>query len=383
MITIARAQMPVLRRLTVVAAATMSLVLAAPLAAFAAVSVTPDDTARVNGTVFAIAQVGNRTIIGGDFTMVGGQPRNHIAAIRADGKLDTTFKADVDGTVYSIAGSTDGSTVYIGGLFGTAGGAARSNLAAVDSTTGTALPNWVADTTGATPEVLAVTVSGNRLYVGGRFGGVDGTSRKRIVAIDATAGDVIKTFNPAPNLAAVKFLAASPDGTTVFAGGAFDTIGGQSRTTGIAQLYADTGLATPFNPAPIGSVVVAMGISPTADRIYFGVADNRVLAYNVATSALVWTIKNGGDTQAIAVTDTAIYLGGHFGQNITQKVKRQWVESLNLDGTVTSWDPKLAGGSMGIWAITATPTAIHLGGEFITINGANSHPRYARFAGTP
>lgn len=370
-------------RFALVVASALSTVMVAPLAAHASVSTVPDDTARVNGTVYAVAQVGSRTIIGGDFTTVGGRPRNHIAAIRADGKLDLTFNPDVDGTVYAVAGSADGSTVYVGGRFATAGGAARANLAAVSGTTGAALPSWTADTTGTTPEVLALAVTGNRLYVGGRFGGIDATDRKRIVAVDATIGEVIKTFKPNPNPAAVKFLAASPDGSRVFAGGAFDTIGGQSRPAGIAELHADTGLATPFSPAGVGSVVVAMGVSPTADRLYFGVADNRVLAYDIATSTLLWTVKNGGDTQAIAVTDTAVYLGGHFGQNLTQRVKRQWIQSLKLDGTVTEWDPKLSGGSMGVWAITATPTALLVGGEFTHINGASTYPRFARFAGTP
>ena len=50
----------------------LSLLLMLPQAAYASVSATSDDTARVNGTVYAVAQVGTRTIIGGEFTTVGG-----------------------------------------------------------------------------------------------------------------------------------------------------------------------------------------------------------------------------------------------------------------------------------------------------------------------
>ena len=59
--------------------------------AHASVSETSDPTPRVNGPVYAIAQVGDLTVIGGEFTMVGGKPRQNVAAIRADGTLDPTF----------------------------------------------------------------------------------------------------------------------------------------------------------------------------------------------------------------------------------------------------------------------------------------------------
>ena len=88
-----------------------------PGVAHASVSVVEDDTARVNGKVFAIAQVGDRTILGGEFTRVGGHVRNHVAAIKADGTLDRTWNPNVDGTVYAVAGSDDGSQIYLGGLF--------------------------------------------------------------------------------------------------------------------------------------------------------------------------------------------------------------------------------------------------------------------------
>jgi outer membrane protein assembly factor BamB len=370
------------RRLTVLSSVLVGLSLVAPPAAVAAVNTAPDDTARVNGTVYATVQVGDRTVVAGAFTAVGGRTRNHVAVLRANGTLDTGFDADVDGVVNAVAASPDGSTLFLGGRFEEVGGVPRANLAAVDAATGEVLSAWSADTTGTTPEVLALATAGDRVYVGGRFGGIDGTSRKRLVALDATAGTVVKSFQPAPNLAAVRFVAVGPDGDRVFAGGAFDVIGGQSRTSGIAELEAATGLATGFNPAPVGSRVTAMGLSPDASRLYFGVADNRVFAYDVATSALLWTVKNGGDTQAIAVSDTAVYLGGHFGQNLTQKVKRQWIQSLTLEGRVTDWDPRLAGGSMGVWVIVATPTSLLVGGEFVYVGGVNK-PRFARFSGTP
>jgi hypothetical protein len=367
------------RRSTALAAILAAVAVVVPSVAHASVSATPDKTARVNGTVYAIAQVGSRTIIGGAFTEVGSQPRNHIAAIRADGTVDPTFNPGADGIVYALAASADGSTIYLGGTFTAVGGEARANLAAVDAS-GTVRADWQADTVGTSPDVLSLAVAGNYLYAAGRFTGIDGTTRKRLVALDP-AGDVITTFNAAPT-GTVRVVAPSSDGTRLFAGGGYNAIGGQSRV-GIAELNPLTGRALPFTVTPVGSLLVAMGISPSGDRLYYGTADNRVFSYDTATSAKVWEIKNGGDTQAIAVGQDEVYLGGHFGNNLTDKVKRQWIESVSAtDGHVTAWNPNLAGGSLGVWAIVATPTALLVGGEFTTANGQIQR-RFARFAGTP
>lgn len=361
-------------------ALSMGFVLVAPLAAEASVSPVSDATARVNGTVYAVAQVGARTIIGGDFTLVGGVPRRHLAAITATGKVDPTFVPEVDGIVRAVAGSADGSTVYAGGTFTQAGGQARANLAAVDATSGAALPGWTADTVGDAPDVLGLAVSGSTLYVAGRFAGIDGTTRKRLAALD-TAGNLITGFRPAPT-GTVRVVAPNADGTRLFVGGAFNAIGGQSRP-GVAELDPAVGTARPFLPQASGSLLTAMGISASGDRLYYGVADNRVLAYDTNTAAHLWTIKNGGDTQAILAGDSEVYIGGHFGNNLTAKVKRQWIESVSpTTGAVTDWNPQLAGGSLGVWAITATPTALLIGGEFTTAGGVDRR-RFARFAGTP
>ena len=369
-------------RLGAIVATALSLVVAAPGIAFAAYSSTPDNTARVNNTVLAIAQVGSRTIIGGNFTSVGGQPRNGVAAIRADGTVDPTFNPDVDGVVRAISASEDGSRIFLGGTFADVGGQPRANLAAVDAT-GTVLPDWSANTGGTRPDVLSLAVSGSRLYAGGRYTTIDGrTNRKRLTALDVTTGDVDTSFAPFPN-SWVRVVVPNPDGSSVFAAGAFTTIGGASRPTRVAELDTQ-GAATAFAPTSGGGgVVVAMGTSPSTDRLYYGIGDNRVFAYDVASNTEVWTVKNGGDTQAIDATEDEVFLGGHFGNNLVDKVKRQWVESVNAsDGSVTSWDAGLSGGTLGVWAIQVTPAAVLVGGEFTTSHGAACR-RFARFAVTP
>ena len=59
-----------------------AVVVVAPGAASASVSSVPDVSVTVTGTVYAMVRIGNRTIIGGDFTAVGGVTRHNAAAIR-------------------------------------------------------------------------------------------------------------------------------------------------------------------------------------------------------------------------------------------------------------------------------------------------------------
>ena len=128
----------------------LGLVLAAQ-PAYASVSSTPDVTGQAVGGVYAIADAGDRTIIGGLFTRYGNRARSNVAAINADGSVDTAWNPGTNGVVKAVAVSEDGTTVFLGGIFTTVGGQARANLAAVDAVTGVVRDTWVANTGGTDP----------------------------------------------------------------------------------------------------------------------------------------------------------------------------------------------------------------------------------------
>lgn len=360
----------------------VALVLA-PQTAVGSVGTATAATPPVNGPVYAIAQVGGLTVIGGDFSAVGGRPRQNVAAIRSDGTLDPSFRPDPDGPVRAVAGSEDGSVVFLGGTFSTAGGAVRANLAAVSKLDGAALPDWRADTSGSLPDVRSLTVSGNSLYVGGRFAGIDETTRHQLAAINVLTGDVVDAFRSRVRGGGVNEVVVSSDGSKVYAGGWFTSIGGEDRLNGVAELWSATGDASPFNPSQGGGTVTTIGLSPDDSRLYVATENNSLFAYDLTSNNPVWTSKTSGDTQAIAVSATDVYIGGHFSQIVVTKTKRNFLASLNpSDGRVSAWDPDPEGGVMGVWAITITPDALQVGGTFTTVGGV-SRVRFARFPGTP
>ena len=92
-------------------------------------------------------------------------------------------------------------------------------------------------------------MSGSTVYAGGAFTSIGGQARNYIAALDAATG-AATAWNPNAN-DRVHALAVS--GSTVYAGGALHQHRGQTRNR-IAALDAATGAATAWNPNADGSV---------------------------------------------------------------------------------------------------------------------------------
>jgi hypothetical protein len=373
-----------------------ALMWAAP-SALASPSATTDRTAKVDcvtvdpttgscqvpGVVYAITQVGDKTYIGGSFKSVSGVPRQNVAAISKDGTLDLSWNPSTDGVVYALAASADGSKVFLGGGYTTVGGQSRGRLAAVSPDTGELLADWAATARNNLVRAL-VADSGDRLYVGGSFSSFSGRSIARLAAVSQSTGAVDTSFAAAPS-ATVRALALSDDGSKLYAGGPFTTIGGASRP-GAAELSPTSGTATSFAPTD-GGVVISMDVTPNG-RLFFGTTSNRTYAYDPSGSdAPLYRVRTSGDVQAILATNDEVYIGGHFANLPEAKLERVHVASfLTADGTPSSWNPG-ANGSYGVWAIGLTRTALSpdavpalsIGGDFTRVAGA-ARRGYARFS---
>jgi hypothetical protein len=63
---------------------------------------------NANNSVRSIAtQSDGKILVGGLFTIIGGQFRNRIARLNVDGSLDTTFNPNANGNVFSTATQSD------------------------------------------------------------------------------------------------------------------------------------------------------------------------------------------------------------------------------------------------------------------------------------
>ncbi|HVP14233.1 MAG TPA: hypothetical protein VMS88_01740, partial [Terriglobales bacterium] len=201
--------------------------------------------------VCALALSGSTVYAGGYFTSIGGQARNCIAALDATTGAATAWNPNAGGQhPYVLALAVSESTVYAGGEFTSIGGQARNFIAALDATAGAATA-WNPNANGLW--VSALAVSGSTVYAGGAFTSIGGQVRNRIAALDATTGGATdwdpNVESPDP-FTSVYALVVS--GSTVYAGGEFTSIGGQARN-GIAALDATTGAARAWNPNAWGS----------------------------------------------------------------------------------------------------------------------------------
>jgi hypothetical protein len=116
---------------------------------------------NADSSVYSVGVQGDgKILIGGDFTTVGGQARNRVARLNADGTLDTTFaNPNANDIVLSVGVQGDGK-ILIGGDFTTVGGQARQRVARLSGPSPPAAPTGVSAAAGqeqATVSWTAVT----------------------------------------------------------------------------------------------------------------------------------------------------------------------------------------------------------------------------------
>lgn len=292
---------------------------------------------NVGGTsVNALAATSNAVYVGGNLTTILGKPRMNLAAFDSRGNL-TSWNPKSDNGV--LAATVNENTIYAGGSFSNIGGSQRSFIGAVGTDNNATSWNPNANST-----VYALATKGNTVYAGGIFQSINGAFRNRLAAIDATTG-LATAWDPNPfqvSFPAVYFLYIN--GGTIYVGGDFTSIGGQSRNK-FASVDETTGLATNFNPNP-DNYVNAVAVNST--NIYLGgsftnisgQARNRIAAFDAGTGAVTgWNPNSNGNITSLALGGTTtVYAGGTFtnigGQN------RNFVANLDATtGLATSWDP--------------------------------------------
>lgn len=173
-----------------------------------------------------------------------------------------------------------GTTVYVVGKFtrarpaGSAVGQneiVRNNVLAYDLVTGTLKTQFDPNLNGQA-YAIAASPDGSRLYVGGEFTTVGGVARSRVAALDPTSGALIGSFGARAD-GTVRALAASA--STVFIGGSFSGINGTTRPRLAAVRASDGLLLAGFAPTMTGNAdssprVNALQLSPARDRIVVG-----------------------------------------------------------------------------------------------------------------
>lgn len=345
---------------------------------------------NVDSTVYALALSPNNAILyaGGEFETVNGGDayRNSLAAFNTSNGIVTTFDPSPNSTVYTLALSNNGVTLYTGGSFTDVNnGTTRNFLAAFNTTTSVATsfdPN-----AGSTVYASDLSSDGNILYVGGSFGAIGGEARVQFAAIDTGTGlatSLDAGIPPGDDLT-VYAVALSNDESTVYIGGdeQLNGIGGQDRRY-FGAVDTTTGLATTLNPKFVGSVYT-ISYSPQ-DTLFVGggfstaetVARGEVAAIDLTTYELTdfdpdITGVVDGTVHALALSSDSsiLYIGGGISAVNNDTVPRNNLLSVyTASGDATMFDPDLDGRAYTL-ELSSDNNTLYVGGSFLTVNGGD------------
>ena len=352
-------------------------------------------TYQTNGRVSAIVTVGDTVYIGGDFTSVrppgdaagtGEVPRARLAAFsRTTGAL-LDWNPGASKSVYALAASPDGSTIYVGGNFGQIGTTTRKHFAAVSASTG-ALTPLVANTD---YKVFVITATANRIYLGGNFTTVNSKPRASVAAVDPVTGAPDPTWAPSADNS-VRAITLSPDGTSIYLGGEFTTVNGARQKNLAKVAVADGSLQgwTDHPGYPVWSIVVS------GDQVYVGGNGSGGHAGSYSASGTRgWVTQTDGGVQAVELFDGVLYVGGHFDNvcvgdtagattgfhcptNAATRHKLLAVDPAN--GDLADWNPG-ANSNLGVWSLAASGDRLHVGGDFTRIGHFHAQQGYATFS---
>ena len=385
-------------------------------------------TPNINdGIVYSIGQTGSTVVMGGTFDSVSPAgsastsiPVSDVVAYTAGtGAIVTSFQPTLDGAVNAVIAGPVPGTIYIGGAFKTVDGV-TSRVALLDATTGQMVPGWTSPKING--DVNSLALANGQLFVGGFFGNVAGSSRGGLATLNATTGALTSystlAFSGHHNFGVhctgtncanagvgIRSIDVTPDGTTMVVTGNFTSVSGFARdqvamltltgtSASVDQNWATDGFTSAcasnaFDAyirqvqfAPDGSyfVIVDTGAGGTGARNSDGtraICDAAARFETGATGADVqptWVDWTGNDSfWSVAVTGTAIYVGGHqrwlnnsagsdrAGEGAVPRPGLAAIDPQN--GMPLAWNPGRNPRGAGAFAVFATPDGLYVGSD--------------------
>jgi hypothetical protein len=395
----------------------------------AVVSATPRGNTPqfLDNEVLAGLQVGNRIVVGGNFTQVrddtfGVVNQANLAAYDlTTGRLDLNFLPSVNGEVRALADAGNGNIIAVGN-FSSVNGVNRKKVVKLRLVDGSVVTQFSAN---ANSGVNDVAIANGKAYLGGQFSKVKGVTREGLVAVDLTTGAVDTGFNlPVTQgtglngAGGVRAVDVTPNGNTLVSAHNAHQVAGQVRQgLALIDISGPTATLLPWRTnhydydchpnqsvtrplmrdvqfSPNGAylvVVTSIGnYAPGCDvAVRFPTAGG-----NGVTAT--WTSRLFDTPETVAVTDQAIYVGGHmrwlmapgtewddWGNGNTNNqpantLARQQIGDLSIsDGTALPWDPG-ATGLRGVLDLEAVEAGLLAGSDGEWFGGRRTY-RHALF----
>jgi len=362
----------------------LPVALAAPAAA-AQVSASPDPAMPTfNGDVSDILYVGNTVYVGGTFTTATpatGSPvaRGHGAAFDATTGQLTAWNPKTAGAIYDLASTPAG--IAVGGTFAKASGQVHKNVAIVDPVTGAAAASF---TGSVSSKVRALEYANDRLYVGGTFTSVDGQPRTGVAAYDYRASVSppwsLSTWGPRLTGTTTVITIESAPGR-IYLGGKFGGVNATPNSADLAAVDPGTGsTVTSWDPS-VNYTVNDVEAGPAGVYAAADGPGGHLRALAVSDGHDLWDLTADGGYQAVTVFGPDIYFGGHFDNVCATTATgthgtctggvmatRHKLGAVDTSGTLQPWAP-VGNSPLGVHALENDASG-HLGagGTFDHIN---------------
>jgi len=391
------------------------------------------NTPRIStGEIWDIEVVGQRVFIAGSFSSLQNTTgttavvnQRYLASYNYQtGLIDTGFRPTFGGGgVTAVEASPDGTKLYVTGSFNTINGVTKRKIASISPTTGAPVAGFTAN---ASAQATALAATNTTVYVGGNFQTVNGAARVGLVALNGTTGAVLPGFVNdisggigVNGMLTVQQLKLTHDDSKLLVVHTGRRIAGQDRY-GVGLISTQTNQLLPWrtrlwddNLQFVGGIqrVYAGDVAPNDQ--YFVVSsgsggdrppiNDTAVAFPVAGNDNVqplWVSRHFDSVYSVAITERAVYVGGHFsfeesptapdpwpgldnvgygtGQGLAgyglgdAVVRRDHLGALNpADGKALEWNPG-SNSFEGNKAMEATARGLFVGGDGMYQGGKNT-----------
>ena len=251
--------------------------------------------------------------------------------------------------------AVSGDSVYVGGKFDRAGGAEVSNIARWDGV------NWSTLGDGVNNEVRAIVVKGSDVYAGGGFthaGSVDasGVAKWNGTSWSALGSGIPRVCFGCP----LNVTCMAANGDDLFVGGVFNTAGGVAADK-LAKWDGKTWVAAGNGLALAGSFASVATLAVIGGSVYAG-GSFGFSRWDGTSWTKVGTDLNGA-VNALVVVGGDIYVAGLFtlSGNPTSANLAKW------DGA--HWSLLGSAGNNQVFLLAAVGTDLYAGGVFTSTGG--------------
>lgn len=371
-------------------------------------------TNALKSEIFAMETVDNTLYVAGRFTQVtngvSSQDQGSLAAFDATtGEWIDTFRPTLDGAVYTLAASSDGSQLFVGGDFQTTNGTSTGGLIALDPTTGLIDDTWSGRIRGYNV-VRDLDISDGWLYAGGGFTSIADANNSKAIArlgrFSLSDGSIDVSWRPDIAGGSVYGLDISETAGRIYIAGTFKTVDASVVSNGFASLDLDDAEGTE-NMADLAINTTRTDLHYSFDvlaangLVWVAGSQHSLQVLNEETLELetFYLSRHHGDFQDLILIDNVIYAGCHCDQKtdiaraegiiwwgdppegvenaeVLEAGANSWVSAFDATTGLrdASFVPNIEAGGAGVWALADAPQdCLWIGGAITSASGETQY----------